>query len=92
MSTGVENFSKGDSPPSYGAVWFLVPISREGQIVSPPLRTPMKVAYRISLKNKTSLKKLSDLPTLVPERQLVPRAENSRSRGRPSVCLSRLPD
>jgi len=42
----------------------------------------MKVAYRISSKNKMSVKKLSDLPTLVPERQLVPTAENSRSRGK----------
>jgi len=46
--------------------WFLVKISRGEMPVFSPQRVPMKVAHRISLKNKMSMKKIShDLATLV---------------------------
>jgi len=37
--------------------WYLVPISRETNDRFAPLQTRTKVAHRISLKNKISLKK-----------------------------------
>jgi len=45
--------------------WFLVPIPGGQMPVSPPLQTLTKVAHRISMKNKMSMKKnSSDLATL----------------------------